>query len=165
MSVMRRALPAGAAAVLLLTGSGAASAGGGGGEGGGAAVPESDVAHHGHVSLSDGRLRVSLTTRNHGPSDVQDVTVRLSLSAAPAGTPRLPRECLRVGERDVLCAMGPLRADGLGSRVRLDLRVAGSPQEVVVRVGTVWNGGASDRNPENNEHQVLAPATGDRYVF
>jgi hypothetical protein len=154
-------LPAGAAAVLLLTGSGAASAGGDGV----AVAPESDVAHHGHVSLSDGRLGVSLTTRNHGPADLQDVTVRLSLSVAPAGAPRLPRECLRVGERDVLCAMGPLRADGLGSRVRLDLRVTGLPQEVVVRVGTVWNGGASDRNPDNNEHQVLAPATGDRYVF
>ena len=159
MSVMRRALPAGAAAVLLLTGSGAASAGGG------AVAPDSDVAHHGHVLLSDGRLRISLTSRNHGPADLQDVTVRLSLSAAPAGAPRLPRECLRVGERDVLCAMGPLPADGLGSSVRLDLRMAGLPQEVVVRVGTVWNGGASDRNPENNEHQVLAPATGDRYVF
>ncbi|MEW2634822.1 hypothetical protein AB0903_25060 [Streptomyces sp. NPDC048389] len=160
MSVMRRALSAGAAAVLLLTGSGAASAGGGG-----AVPPESDVAHHGHVTLSDGRLRISLTTRNHGPDDLQDVTVRLSLSANPAGAPRLPRECLRVGERDVLCAMGPLRADGLGSRVRLDLRVAGLPHEVVVRVGTVWNGGASDRNSENNEHRVLAPATGDQYVF
>ncbi|UYQ63678.1 hypothetical protein [Streptomyces peucetius] len=161
MSVMRRALPAGAAAVLLLTGSGAASAGGDGP----AVAPESDVAHHGHVSLSDGRLRISLTTRNHGPAHLEDVTVRLSLSAAPVGAPRLPSECLRAGERDVLCAMGPLSADGLGRSTRLDLRMAGLPQEVVVRVGTVWNGGASDRNTENNEHRVLAPATGDRYVF
>ncbi|ATW49885.1 hypothetical protein ACWGJT_09280 [Streptomyces xantholiticus] len=161
MSVMRRALSAGAAAVLLMTGSGAASAG----ADGGAVTPESDVAHHGHVSLSDGRLRISLTTRNHGPSGLEDVTVWLSLSVAPAGVPLLPRGCLRAGERDVLCATGPLSADGLGRKVGLELLVAGLPQEVVVRVGTAWNGGASDRDRHNDEHEVLVPATGDRYVF
>lgn len=37
--------------------------------------------------------------------------------------------------------------------------------EVVVRIDTVWNGGATDRNAKNSEHEVLAPATGDEYVF
>lgn len=192
MYAMRRALSAGAAAVLLLIGAGAASAGvdstgvgsggadgggvdggsfagvGGGGVDGGsgaAIAPEADVAHHGRVSLTEGRIAISVTTLNHGPSDLAGVTVRLTLSVPPAGTPKLPRGCLRAAERELLCATGALPADGLGRTLGLELGTAGSPHEVVLHVATAWNGGASDRNPENDEHRVLVPATGDPYAF
>ncbi|MEU0373382.1 hypothetical protein ABZ070_24555 [Streptomyces sp. NPDC006283] len=161
MSAMRKALPAAAAAVWLVVGSGAANAG----VPGDMIAPESDVAHHGHVLLSGDRIELAVTSRNHGPSDLPDATVRLTLSVPPAGVPRLPPGCLRTGEREVLCATGPLRADGPGRRLHLELWTVGGPHEVVVRIGTAWNGGASDRNPYNNEHRVLAPATGDPYVF
>jgi hypothetical protein len=179
MYAMRRALSAGAAAVLLLIGAGAASAGvdGGGGDGGGIGgrgvdggnvagiAPEADVAHHGRVSLTGGRIAISVTTLNHGPSDLAGVTVRLTLSVPPAGTPKLPRGCLRAAERELLCATGTLPADGPGRTLGLELGTAGSPHEVVLHVATAWNGGASDRNRENDEHRVLVPATGDPYVF
>lgn len=51
------------------------------------------------------------------------------------------------------------------ARLALELQLAGRPAEVVVRIDTVWNGGATDRNAKNSEHEVLAPATGDEYVF
>ncbi|GGT13935.1 hypothetical protein GCM10010271_16220 [Streptomyces kurssanovii] len=186
MYAMRRALSAGAAAVLLLIGAGAASAGvDGGGVGGGNAegvdavgegegvdggyvlgvAPEADVAHHGRVSLTDGRIAISVTTLNHGPSALAGVTVRLTLSVPPAGTPNLPRGCLRAAERELLCATGALPTDGLGRTLGLELGAAGSPHEVVLDIATAWNGGASDRNPVNDEHRVLVPATGDPYVF
>jgi hypothetical protein len=128
-------------------------------------APEADVAHHGRVSLTDGRIAISVTTLNHGPSDLAGVTVRLSLSVPPAGTPKLPRGCLRAAERELLCATGTLPADGPGRTLGLELGAAGSPHEVVLHVATAWNGGASDRNPENDEHRVLVPATGDPCVF
>ncbi|MGW7284722.1 hypothetical protein ACWGH4_04365 [Streptomyces sp. NPDC054847] len=128
-------------------------------------APEADVAHHGRVSLTDGRLAISVTTLNHGPSGLAGVTVRLTLSVPPAGTPKLPRGCLRAAERELLCATGALPADGPARTLGLELGTAGSPHEVVLHVATAWNGGASDRNPVNDEHRVLVPATGDPYVF
>ncbi|MGX1505256.1 UNVERIFIED_CONTAM: hypothetical protein RKD43_003881 [Streptomyces graminofaciens] len=190
MYAMRRALSVGAAAVLLVVGAEAASAGvgsggvDGGGVGSGGAdgagvdgagagsgvgvagiAPEADVAHHGRVSLTDGRIAISVTTLNHGPSALAGVTVRLTLSVPPAGTPNLPHGCLRAAERELLCATGALPANGLGRTLGLELGTAGSPHEVVLHVATAWNGGASDRNPENDTHRVLVPATGDPYVF
>lgn len=167
-------LLAGSAVVMLVAGSGAASAGvdtdadpgPAPGAGIGHVAPESDVAHHGYVHCGEGRIRVAFTTSNHGPSDLEDVTVRLSLSVVPAGVTRLPRGCLRAGEQELLCSTGPLRSEGLGRKFGLELRTgAESPHEFVLTVGTAWNGGASDRNPHNNDHRVLVPATGDRYVF
>ncbi|MEU1894476.1 hypothetical protein [Streptomyces pristinaespiralis] len=143
----------------------------GAGAGSGASVgvagiaPEADVAHHGRVSLTDGRIAISVTTLNHGPSALAGVTVRLTLSVPPAGTPKLPRGCLRAAERELLCATGALPANGPGRTLGLELGTAGSPHEVVLHVATAWNGGASDRNPENDTHRVLVPATGDPYVF
>jgi hypothetical protein len=59
-----------------------------------------------------------------------------------------------------------LRAGGAaGRQFALELQLAGRPNEVVVRIDTAWNGGVTDRNPQNDRHEVLAPATGDEYVF
>lgn len=131
----------------------------------GFAAPEADLAHHGHVSLSNGGLRVRLQSENHGPSPLPDATVRLDFSAPLPPGQELPAACVWAGDRTVLCRTGRLRALQRGTEIMLDLRTAGRPDEVVVRVGTAWNGGASDDNPGNNEHRVLAPDTGDRYAF
>ncbi|MCX4676387.1 hypothetical protein OG413_13920 [Streptomyces sp. NBC_01433] len=129
------------------------------------AGPQADVSHHGHVSLSGDRLGVWLRSENRGPADLTDATVRLRFSD-PFSAPRgLPPGCLRGGSRAVLCGTGALTADGQERRTAFDLRLAGRPAEVVVRIDTVWNGGAVDRDPRNNVHEVLAPSTGDAYVF
>ena len=66
----------------------------------------------------------------------------------------------------MLCGTGPLRVrPATARRTALGLRLAGRPEEVVVRVDTVWNGGASDRNRRNDTHEVLALSTGDAYAF
>ncbi|MFG2215896.1 MULTISPECIES: hypothetical protein [unclassified Streptomyces] len=129
-------------------------------------APEADVSHHGHVLLWGAGLKVRMRTENHGPSSLTGVTVRVRTSVALAGRQELPQSCLRADRRTVLCRTGSLRADGVQERrLALELRLAGRPDEVVVRVDTLWNGGATDRNPRNNDHKVLAPATGDEYVF
>ncbi|MFF8847116.1 hypothetical protein ACF08N_31120 [Streptomyces sp. NPDC015127] len=165
MSAMRRALSAAAAALVLVVGSGAGARAGADMGPGGAVAPEADVAHHGHVSFGDGRLGISFLTRNHGPSGLEDATVRVEFSLRPVGELRLPDRCLWAGERVVLCATGQLRADGVGRKTSIRLRTAGDPAEAVVTIDTVWNGGATDRNPANNAHRVVAPATGDPYAF
>ncbi|MET9593502.1 hypothetical protein ABZY45_21635 [Streptomyces sp. NPDC006516] len=128
-------------------------------------VPEADVAHHGRVSLWGDRLGVLLRSGSRGPSRVEDVTVRLRFSVPLAAGQELPRNCLRGGARTVLCGTGPLTAAGEARRTAVGLHLVGRPAEVVVRVDTLWNGGASDRNRRNDTHQVLAPATGDAYAF
>lgn len=129
-------------------------------------APEADVSHHGHVSLWGTGLGVWLRSENRGPSDLAGATVRVRTSVPLAGRQQLPQECLQADRSTVLCRTGPLRADGsVQSQLALELQLAGRPAEVVVRIDTVWNGGASDRNPKNSEHEVLAPATGDEYVF
>ncbi|MET7715076.1 hypothetical protein [Streptomyces sp. NPDC005407] len=160
MCLKRKALLAVSAAVVMVVGLGTSA-----GAGERAIAPEADVAHHGHVSLASGRLGVSLVTENHGPSSLANATVWLSFSVRLPAAQALPAGCLWAGDELVLCATGPLRAAGRGHRVTLDLRTVGTPDEVIVRVGTQWNGGATDRNPDNNEHEVLVPATGDRYMF
>ncbi|THA70781.1 hypothetical protein E6P78_09500 [Streptomyces sp. A0958] len=132
----------------------------------GGIAPEADVSHHGHVSLRDGGLGIWLRSENSGPSDLPGVTVRLRVSVPPADRQELPGACLRADPRTVLCRTGPLRADGSQQRrLALHLQLRGRPDEVVVRIDTAWNGGATDRNTKNSEHEVLAPATGDPYVF
>ncbi|MFF3783691.1 hypothetical protein [Streptomyces sp. NPDC001933] len=129
-------------------------------------APEADVAHHGHVLLWGAGLKVRVRTENHGPSNLAGVTVRVRTSVALAGGQELPQGCLQADRRTVLCRTGGLRADGAQERrLALELRLVARPDEVVVRVDTLWNGGAADRNPGNNDHEVLALATGDEYVF
>ncbi|MFV0128421.1 hypothetical protein ACLGI4_11990 [Streptomyces sp. HMX112] len=127
--------------------------------------PESDLAHHGHISLDADRLGVLLLSENHGPSDVGDATVRLAFSVPLVSGGNLPGGCLWSGDREVLCSTGGLRADGMRRETVLEVRTAGLPHELTVRVATAWSGGATDRNPDNNDHWVLVPATGDPYVF
>ncbi|MEV6423153.1 hypothetical protein [Streptomyces sp. NPDC051662] len=130
-----------------------------------AVVPEADLSHHGHVSLWSEQLTVRFESENHGPSASADATVRLTFSVSLAAGQSLPANCLRGGDRVVLCRTGQLRAGGRSPETALDLRTAGRPVEVVVQIDTHWNGGASDPNPENHRHRVLVPATGDPYVF
>ncbi|MEU1277839.1 hypothetical protein [Streptomyces sp. NPDC005805] len=129
-------------------------------------APEADLSHHGYASLDAGRLDLVLVSRNHGPAPLAEATLRLELSARPVGDLRLPGRCLWAEERVVLCGTGPLRADGVGRKLAFGLAVEGGPEdEVVVSVSTQWNGGATDRNPANDEHRLLVPATGDAYAF
>ncbi|MFI6946923.1 hypothetical protein [Streptomyces sp. NPDC050422] len=129
-------------------------------------APEADVSHHGHVSLWGTGLAIWLRSENSGPADLAGVTVRLRISVPLAGRQELPQECLQADRSTVLCRTGTLHADGSEQRqLALELQLAGRPAEVVVRIDTVWNGGATDRNAKNSEHEVLAPATGDEYVF
>ncbi|MEE1751878.1 hypothetical protein [Streptomyces sp. SP18CS02] len=131
-------------------------------------APEADVAHHGHVTLTDGRLDIVLLSENHGPSGLADATFRLTSSAAlaaGAAGQELPAGCLWGSDREVLCSTGALAADGTRHETALTLRTVGTPVEVTVTVTTLWNGGATDRKPDNNDHKVLVPATGDPYVF
>ncbi|MEI7029510.1 hypothetical protein [Streptomyces pratensis] len=128
-------------------------------------LPEADVSHHGHVALRDDRLAVRFRTANRGPADIAASTVRLRFSEPPAARQRLPEGCLWGGASVVLCATGELRSGGRARWTALDLRLAGRPAEVVVRVDTVWNGGVRDTDPRNDAHTVLAPSTGDAYAF
>ncbi|MFG2598876.1 hypothetical protein [Streptomyces sp. NPDC048462] len=129
-------------------------------------APEADVSHHGHVSLWGTGLGVWLVSRNSGPSDLASTTVRLRVSVPLSGRQVLPAQCLQADQQTVLCRTGPLNADGSQERqLALELQLRGRPAEVVVRIDTVWNGGATDRNAKNSDHEVLAPATGDEYVF
>ncbi|MDJ0465608.1 hypothetical protein [Streptomyces sp. H27-C3] len=166
MVSMRRAMVAVAGAVMAVVGVAGVSSGAGARAGGGGIAPEADVAYHGHVTVREGRLGVWLVVANHGPSGVADATVRLRFSVPLAGAQALPSGCLRTGPDEVLCGAGMLRAGGgAGRGLDLALRVPVRTVEVTARIDTAWNGGASDRNPQNNEHRVLAPATGDRYFF
>ncbi|MFC8262243.1 hypothetical protein ACFUNF_32655 [Streptomyces sp. NPDC057291] len=129
-------------------------------------APEADISYHGHVSLWGEGLGVWLLSENHGPSDVMRSTVRLRFSVALTGRQEMPGACLQSDARTVLCRTGPLRAGGAaGRQFALELQLTGRPNEVVVRIDTAWDGGVTDRNPQNDRHEVLAPATGDEYVF
>ncbi|WP_436318966.1 hypothetical protein [Streptomyces microflavus] len=132
---------------------------------GAAPLPEADLSHHGYVSFSGGHIAIRIRSENLGPSDVTASTVRLRFSAPLAMTQELPYGCLRSGKATVLCETGGLRSGGGARQTALDLQPAGGPDEVIVRLDTVWNGGVRDTDPKNNVHQVLAPATGDAYVF
>ncbi|MER5762060.1 hypothetical protein [Streptomyces sp. NPDC002082] len=131
----------------------------------GAAGPEADVAYHGRVALDGGRLRILLVPENEGPSALPNATVRLRLSADLANRQELAEGCARAGLREVVCETGELPLHGRGRHIGLVLRLKEPAAEVVVRVDTWWNGGATDRNHANNEHVVLALDTGDTYAF
>ncbi len=168
MRVISKGVLGAALAALVVVGAGTA-AGAAGGVGGGAvgevAGAEADLAHHGHVSLWDGRVGVWLVTENHGPSDVADATVRLAFSAPMTGGQELPPGCLWSSSRVVSCRTGALPDGGAAGELALDLRAVGRPQELTVDVSTAWRAGGVDRNSLNDRHRVLVLATGDPYVF
>lgn len=129
------------------------------------AASEADIAHHGHVAFWSDQLEIRLRTANRGPADVSASTVRLRFSEPLAVRQQLPPGCLWGGRAAVLCGTGALAKGGQTRRTALDLRLAGRPAEVVVRVDTVWSGGARDADTGNDTHTVLAPSTGDPYAF
>ena len=126
---------------------------------------EADLAYHGTVSMDAGRVDLRLTPQNHGPSAVDDATVRLRWSQPLAVRQQLPEGCARSGVRTVVCRTGALAADGLGEEIRLRVRLREVPSEVSLTIDTLWSGGAVDRNHANDRQQVLALDTGDSYVF
>lgn len=158
MRVISKGVLGAALAALVMLGAGTAA-------GGEVAGAEADLAHHGHVSLWDGRVGVWLVTENHGPSDVVDATVRLAFSAPMAGGQELPPGCLWSSSRVVSCRTGALPDGGAAGELALDLRAEGRPQELTVDVSTAWRAGGVDRNSLNDRHRVLVLATGDPYVF
>ncbi|MFG2984025.1 hypothetical protein ACGFYQ_22685 [Streptomyces sp. NPDC048258] len=129
------------------------------------AGPEADVAYHGRVSLAHAQLRIWLVPQNEGPSALPNATVRLRLSVPLADRQELAAGCARAGLREVVCETGALPLHGRGRHIGLALGLWEPVSEVVVRVDTWWNGGATDRNLANNEHVVLALDTGDSYAF
>lgn len=129
------------------------------------AGPEADVAYHGRVALNGGRLRILLIPENEGPTALANATVRLRLSADLADRQELAGGCARAGVREVVCETGELPLHGRGRHIGLVLELRERAPEVVLRVDTWWNGGATDRNHANNEHMVLALDTGDTYAF
>ncbi|MEV6681270.1 hypothetical protein AB0N09_31035 [Streptomyces erythrochromogenes] len=133
--------------------------------GSGWAGPEADVSYHGRVALSGAQLRVWLVPENDGPAALPNATLRVRLSADLADRQQLAQGCARAGLREVVCETGPLPLQGRGRHVGLALELWEPAAEVVVRVDTWWNGGATDRNRANNEHVVLALDTGDAYAF
>jgi hypothetical protein len=138
---------------------------GGAGSAGAWAGPEADVAYHGRVSLAQGRLRVWMVPENEGPSAVANATVRVRLSVDLADRQELAGGCARAGQREVVCETGALPEHGKGRHIGLALALRERPAEVVVRIDTWWDGGATDRNHANNDHVVLALDTGDGYSF
>lgn len=130
-----------------------------------APVPAADLAHHGYVSVWGDHVAIRIRSENLGPSDVAASTVRLRFSGPLAVRQELPHGCLRGGRATVLCETGGLRARGGARQTALDLRLASRQDEVVVRLDTVWHGGARDADRTNDTHEVLAPATGDAYAF
>ncbi|MFF0549230.1 hypothetical protein ACFYUL_09745 [Streptomyces sp. NPDC004311] len=133
--------------------------------GSGWAGPEADVAYHGRVALAGTQLRVWLVPENDGPAALPNATLRVRLSGDLADRQRLAEGCARAGLREVVCETGPLPLHGRGRHVGLVLEMRERAPEVLVRVDTWWNGGATDRNRANNEHVVLALDTGDTYAF
>ncbi|MGW7101400.1 hypothetical protein [Streptomyces sp. NPDC054838] len=161
VAVRRGAVRSVVVAGLLVLG-GAGSVGGAGAR---TPEPEADVSYHGRVLLDRGRLRVWLVPHNEGPNAVADATLRVRLSADLGDRQELAEGCARAGRREVVCETGPLPAHGQGRHIGLLLGLRERVPEVVVRVDTWWDGGASDRNSGNNEHAVLALDTGDAYSF
>lgn len=162
---MRRVLPVSvsvpvvAVAALAAVAAGTVPAGAAGGD------PEADLAYHGVVSMSGGRVDLRFTPRNHGPSAVPDTTVRLRWSVPLVDGQALPEGCARSAAREVLCRVGALAADDRGRQIGLRVRLRGAPSEVLLETDTVWSGGAVDRNRSNDRQRVLVLDTGDRYYF
>ncbi|MEV2198259.1 hypothetical protein AB0I02_45875 [Streptomyces phaeochromogenes] len=130
-----------------------------------AVAPEADLAYHGHLSMTGGRVDLRMTPQNHGPSGIAEATVRLRWSVPLADEQGLPAGCARTEARTVMCRTGALPADGWGETITMAVRLRGAPSEVTLGIDTVWGGGAVDRNHHNDRQEVLVLDTGDTYVF
>lgn len=130
-----------------------------------AVAPEADLAYHGHLSMTGGRVDLRMTPQNHGPSGIAEATVRLRWSVPLADEQGLPAGCARTEVRTVMCRTGALPADGWGEAITMAVRLRGAPSEVTLGIDTVWGGGAVDRNHHNDRQEVLVLDTGDTYVF
>lgn len=130
-----------------------------------AVAPEADLAYHGHLSMTGGRVDLRMTPQNHGPSGVVEATVRLRWSVPLADEQGLPAGCARTEVQTVMCRTGALPADGWGETITMAVRLRGAPSEVSLGIDTVWGGGAVDRNHHNDRQEVLVLDTGDTYVF
>ncbi|MFF3711772.1 hypothetical protein [Streptomyces phaeochromogenes] len=130
-----------------------------------AVAPEADLAYHGHLSMTGGRVDLLMTPQNHGPSGIAEATVRLRWSVPLADEQGLPAGCARTEVRTVMCRTGALPADGWGETITMAVRLRGAPSEVTLGIDTVWGGGAVDRNHHNDRQEVLVLDTGDTYVF
>ncbi|MFD7551563.1 hypothetical protein [Streptomyces sp. NPDC059816] len=135
------------------------------GDGPDSPVSEADLAQHGSASMAQGRVSLRFTPQNFGPSDISDATTRLDWSVPLADEQTLPARCVRAGRAALVCRTGGLTAGGLGDPVDLAVRLEGAPTEVLLRIDTLWNGGARDDNPDNHRHEVLVLETGDVYHF
>ncbi|MEU3985827.1 hypothetical protein AB0F77_38170 [Streptomyces sp. NPDC026672] len=128
-------------------------------------APEADLAYHGSAVMAGARIEVRLTAHNQGPAAVPGASVRLRWSVPPAERQTLPDGCVRTAERDVVCATGPLPADGFGERIALDVGLRERGTEVTMEIDTVWSGGTVDRDRTNDRTRVLILDTGDAYPF
>ncbi|MFJ6798964.1 hypothetical protein [Streptomyces sp. NPDC091268] len=165
VAVRRGAVRSVVVAGLLAWGGVAGSVPAAAGAAGPAVGPEADVAYHGRVALARGQVRILLVPQNEGPAALPNTTVRLRLSADLADRQQWSGGCARAGVREVVCETGGLPPHGPGRHLGLVLALREEAPEVVVRIDTWWNGGATDRNHANNEHVVLALDTGDTYAF
>jgi hypothetical protein len=138
----------------------------------GAAVPaaavgaEAGLTYHGYVAMGLGEVNVRLTPTNHGPSSIEDATVRLHWSKPLTDQQQLAEGCARYDASTVLCRTGAIAANGEGKEIHLRVRLADTTtDEVRLDIDSLWRGGAVDRDPSNDRQQVLALGTGDRYAF
>lgn len=93
-----------------------------------AVAPEADLAYHGHLSMTGGRVDLRMTPQNHGPSGVVEATVRLRWSVPLADEQGLPAGCARTEVRTVMCRTGALPADGWGETITMAVRLRGRPR-------------------------------------
>ncbi|WBO69251.1 hypothetical protein O1G22_18105 [Streptomyces camelliae] len=129
------------------------------------AEAEADLAFHGTALMAGDTVDVRLTPRNNGPAAVPDATVRLRWSVPLAVAQQLPARCVREDERTVVCSTGALAVNGVGEQVEVPVRLEEKASEVTLEIGTVWGGGAVDRDHTNDELKVLVLDTGDAYAF
>ncbi|MFJ3309006.1 hypothetical protein ACIPSA_39375 [Streptomyces sp. NPDC086549] len=128
-------------------------------------TPEADLEYHGSALMVGDRMGVTFTPGNHGPSAVADASVQLRWSVPLADRQSLPDECVRAGERVVVCRTGALPANGSGKRIELGVLLKSSAPEVTVEIDTAWSEGTVDGNRSNDKARVMVLETGDSYVF
>ncbi|AOR37168.1 hypothetical protein BFF78_18630 [Streptomyces fodineus] len=128
-------------------------------------APEADLVFHGTAVMNGDQVEVRLTPRDNGPAAVPDATVRLRWSVDLADAQQLPARCAREDARTVVCGTGALDVKGAGRQLDVPVRLKEKPSQVTVEIGTVWGGGAVDKDHTNDALNVLVLDTGDAYAF